>query len=257
MNYLDVVILGIVEGFTEFLPISSTAHLIITSALLEIPSSAFLSSFIIAIQLGAIASVVAVYWRTIVFDRETMQRVAVAFIPTAIIGFVLYKTLKSYLIDNMLLIACALLVGGVILVVYEYMEKRESTAVISDSPIPYGTAFIIGCAQALAIIPGVSRAGATILSGLMLGISRAQIVEFSFLLAIPTMITATAYDLYKSGSSFAAGEWELLGVGFIVSAIAAYAAVRFLIKYISNHTFEAFGWYRIALGIVILAYLTL
>lgn len=255
MTIIDSIILGIVEGFTEFLPISSTAHLILTSRVLDIPESTFLSSFIIAIQLGAIGAVVLLYRKKLLFDFELLKRIAVAFVPTAIIGFLLYKLLKEFLVENLTLIACALLIGGVVLVVFEYLTARETEEIIPEGPIPYKHAFLIGIAQSLAIIPGVSRAGATILGGLMLGVGRKEIVEFSFLLAIPTMLAATGYDLLKSGSSFAAGEWELLAVGFIVSFIAAYIGVKFLVRYIQTHTFTNFGWYRIALGILILAVL--
>jgi undecaprenyl-diphosphatase len=255
MTFLDAIILGIVEGLTEFLPISSTAHLILASRVLEIPSSDFLSSFIIAIQLGAIASIVLIYWKTILWDLERMKRVAVAFLPTAVIGFLLYKLLKDYLIENLMLIASALFVGGVILIVFEYFHKRETVTVETEGPFGYGTAFLIGLAQSLAIIPGVSRAGATILGGLMLDVPRKEIVEFSFLLAIPTMLAATGYDLFKNGASFATGEWELLTVGFIVSFLAAYAGVRWLLRYIETHTFTGFGWYRIALAVIVFAFL--
>lgn len=257
MSILDAILLGIVEGFTEFLPISSTAHLVLASRVLEIPSSDFLSSFIIAIQLGAIGAVVLLFWRTIAFDFERMQRVALAFVPTAIIGFVLYKLLKEFLIENLTLIACALLIGGVVLVVFEYFHKREAVSVEAEGPMPFMTAFLIGLAQSLAIIPGVSRAGATILGGLMLHVPRKDIVEFSFLLAIPTMLAATGYDLLKNGASFAGGEWELLTIGFVVAFLAAYAGVRWLLRYIESHSFSGFGWYRIGLGALILAVLYL
>lgn len=242
MTFLDSIILGIVEGLTEFLPISSTAHLVLASEFLRVPESGFLSSFIIAIQLGAIASVVLLFWRTLIFDLETMKRVALAFLPTALIGFLLYKLLKEVLIENLWLIAATLFFGGIILILFERFH-REGTGEMT-----YRSAFLIGCAQALAIVPGVSRAGATILGGLALGIPRVKIVEFSFLLAIPTMLAATSYDLLKSGGSFAMGEWELLAVGFVTSFVAAYACVKWLIRYVQTHSFAAFGWYRIVLG---------
>ncbi|MEK7098460.1 MAG: undecaprenyl-diphosphatase UppP [Patescibacteria group bacterium] len=252
MGFLDAILLGIVEGLTEFLPISSTAHLILASRVLEIPSSDFLLSFIIAIQLGAIASIVILFWKTILWDFERMKRVAVAFIPTALIGFFLYKLLKEVLVENLALIALALLVGGVILIVFEYFHKRETATVEAEGPMPYTSALAIGLAQSLAIIPGVSRAGATILGGLLLGVPRKEIVEFSFLLAVPTMLAATGYDLLKSSAAFATGEWELLAVGFFVSFVAAYIGVRFLVRYVQTHSFAAFGYYRIALGCLVL-----
>lgn len=250
MTLLDSILLGIVEGLTEFLPISSTGHLVIASDILKIPASDFLSSFIIAIQLGAIASVVLVYWRTLFFDWKTVQRVAVAFVPTALVGFILYKLLKAVLIDNLALIAWMLILGGVVLILFERYHK-EGTA----SEISYPQAFLIGCIQSLAIVPGVSRAGATIIGGLSLGLSREKIVEFSFLLAIPTMLAATAYDLLKSGSSFGGGEWELLIVGFVVAFVSAFIAVKWLIRYVQTHSFALFGWYRIALGVALLLWL--
>lgn len=255
MNFLEAILLGVVEGFTEFLPISSTAHLILTSQVLRIPESAFLSSFIIAIQLGAIASVVLVYWRRIIWDLETMKRVIVAFIPTALIGYVLYSLVKGYLLDNLNIIAWTLLIGGIILIVFEYWRKGTPSHETPLSEMPYATALTLGCIQAIAIIPGVSRAGATIVGGMLLGLGRKEIVEFSFLLAIPTMLAATGYDLLKTGSSFAAHEWELLAVGFVVSFIAAYIGIRFLVRLVQTHSFSGFGWYRILLGALILGFL--
>lgn len=253
---LDAVILGVVEGLTEFLPISSTAHLVIASRFLAIPESVFLGSFVIAIQLGAIASIVLLYWRTIVWDFEAMKRVAVAFIPTALIGFALYSVLKEYLLESLDLIAWMLLLGGVVLIAFERWQKGRvsENAGVPLAALQYRKALLIGCAQAVAIVPGVSRAGATIIGGLALGIGRKEIVEFSFLLAIPTMLAATGYDLLKAGPSFARDEWQLLAVGFIVSFAAAYCAVRFLIRFVQTHTFTSFGWYRIALGLVLLAF---
>lgn len=250
MTLLDSIVLGIVEGLTEFLPISSTAHLVVASDLLQIPSSAFLSSFIIAIQLGAIASVVLVYWRTLLFDFETLKRVAIAFIPTALVGFVLYKLLKDVLIENLSLIAWMLILGGIILVLFERYHTEGAT-----SDISYKHACLIGFIQALAIVPGVSRAGATVIGGLSLGITREKIVEFSFLLAVPTMIAATGYDLLKSGAAFAESDWLMLATGFATAFVAAFIAVKWLIRYVQTHSFALFGWYRIVLGIALLIWL--
>lgn len=256
MTIIDAVILGIVEGFTEFLPISSTAHLVISSQLLSIPESEFLSSFIIAIQLGAIASVVLVYWRMLLFDFETMKRVALAFIPTAAIGFLLYKLVKGFLLENLTIIAWSLLLGGVILLLFERWQKSVPARATPLSEMPYATAILIGCIQAAAIIPGVSRAGATIVGGMVLGLGRSEIVEFSFLLAIPTMLAATGYDLLKTGSSFAVREWELLAVGFLVAFVAAYAGIRFLVRFVQTRSFAGFGIYRIVLGAALLIFLS-
>lgn len=258
MTIVESIILGVVEGLTEFLPISSTAHLVIASEILRVPESTFLGSFIIAIQLGAIASVVVLYWKTILWDIETMKRVMAAFIPTALVGFALYAIIKNVLFENLTVIAWALLLGGVVLIMFERLHRispREGHIPLSH--LPYSHAILIGCAQSLAVIPGVSRAGATIIGGLSLGLERKEIVEFSFLLAIPTMLAATGYDLIKSGTSFAVGDWQLLAIGFIIAFVAAYLSVRFLISFVSTHSFESFGWYRIVLGVSVLVFLVL
>jgi len=256
MAIFDTIILGIVEGFTEFLPISSTAHLLLASHILSIPESAFLSSFVIAIQLGAILAVVLLYWKTIVFDFETMKRVAVAFVPTAIIGYLLYSLIRNVLFESLFIIALALLIGGIVLVIFERLVQGQPLySGESATKMSYTTAFLIGCAQSLAVVPGVSRAGATIIGGLSLGVPREKIVEFSFLLAIPTMVAATGYDLFKSGFVLSGGEWEMLGRGFVVSAVAAFVSVQFLIRFIQTHSFAPFGWYRIVLGTAVLIFL--
>lgn len=252
---IEAVLLGIVEGLTEFLPISSTAHLVLASHALGIPESAFLGSFIIAIQLGAIGAVVLLYWRTLFLDFEAAKRILVAFVPTAIVGFLLHQLLKEYLLENLTLIAWALLLGGIVLILFEKWHAARPPQAAAPSGLSYGKAFLIGCAQSLAIVPGVSRAGATILGGLALGVSRKEIVEFSFLLAIPTMLAATGYDLLKTGAAFTADDWELLAIGFAVSFVAAYAGVRWLIRFIETHSFTGFGWYRIALGGALLIWL--
>lgn len=256
MTFFDAIILGIVEGFTEFLPISSTAHLVISSQVLSIPESNFLSSFIIAIQLGAITSVVLVYWRKLFFDFETMKRVVCAFVPTAVIGFALYQLVKGVLLENLTIIAWSLLIGGVILLLFERWQKDVPERTTPLSEMPYATAILIGCIQAAAIIPGVSRAGATIVGGMILGLGRSEIVEFSFLLAIPTMFAATGYDLLKTGDTFAVREWELLSVGFLVAFVSAYAGIRFLVRFVQTRSFAGFGIYRIVLGAALLVLLS-
>lgn len=252
MTILQAIILGVIEGFTEFLPVSSTAHLLVAADFLRIPESDFLSSFVIAIQVGAIASVVILYRRTIT-DFETLKRVAVAFVPTALIGFLLYSVIKNFLFESLNIVAGALIIGGIVLIVFERFPRPLQQTPLSS--MSFVTALWIGCAQALAVIPGVSRAGATIVGGMLAGVGRKEVVEFSFLLAIPTMLAATGYDLLKSGSRFASTEWHLLAIGFVVAFVAAYVGVRFLVRYIESHTFTGFGVYRIALGALILAWL--
>jgi len=263
-------ILGIIEGLTEFLPISSTAHMIIAAEWLKIPSTEFLKTFEISIQLGAILAIVVLYWKKIWSSWNLIGKIATAFIPTALIGLIFYKIVKNYLMDNNYIIAGALLVGGIILILFEkYYSKKISgkelanlAANVDDKEkeinISYKQAGIIGAFQALAIIPGVSRAAATIIGGLSLGVSRKNIVEFSFLLAIPTMLAATGFDLIKSRATLAALDTQSLIVwlvGFIASFITAIIGVKFFIKFIQKNNFSPFGWYRVILGLVIFGWI--
>ena len=248
MNYLDATILGIVEGLSEFLPISSTGHLILASSLLGISGDAFTKTFEIAIQLGAILSVVDLYWRRLFFDWELMKRLAVAFIPTGVIGFAFYKIVKQ-LLGSPIVVVASLFVGGVILIVFEKWHKEKDDAASDLSAMSYGTAVKLGLFQAISIIPGVSRSGATILGGLLLGMKREAIVEFSFLLAVPTMLAATAYDLLKNAGDFHGAQWSFLGVGFVVSFVVATIAIRFFLRFVRTHDFTSFGIYRIVAAI--------
>lgn len=257
MNFIDTIILGIVEGFTEFLPVSSTAHLLITGNILNIPETEFFKTFAIAIQLGAILAVVIIYWKKIISSWNLSKKILTAFIPTAIIGFFLYSLIKNFLFENLKTIALALIVGGVFIIIFEFFQKKkevlEETQKIED--ISYGKSFLIGVIQALAIIPGVSRSGATIIGGMLSGISRKNIVEFSFLLAIPTIASATGYDLLKSGISFSNTDLIYLVVGFISSFVFAWISIKFLIQFIKENSFLIFGFYRIILGVFILFFL--
>ncbi len=258
MNIIDTIILGIVEGFTEFLPISSTAHLLITGNILGIPETEFFKTFAIAIQLGAILAVVIIYWKKIISNWNLSKKILTAFIPTAIIGFFLYSIIKDFLFENLKTIALALIIGGIFIIIFELFQNRKKvvakeTQTIED--ISYGKSFLIGVIQALAIIPGVSRSGATIIGGMLSGISRETIVEFSFLLAIPTIASATGYDLLKTGINFSNTDLIYLLVGFLSSFIFAWIGVKFLIKFIKNNSFLFFGFYRIILGVFILFFL--
>lgn len=261
MTIIQSFIMGIIEGLTEFLPISSTAHLIFTGELLRIPSSEFLKSFEISIQLGAILSVVILYWKRVWNNINIIWKLAAAFIPTSIIGLIFYKLVKSFLLENNFVIAISLVGGGIIIILFEnwYAKKNISeTATDADlNSITYKQAVVLGVVQALAIIPGVSRAGATIIGGLAQGIKRKTIVEFSFLLAIPTMLAATALDIYKSPTIFSGNQLELWLVGFVTAFITAIIGVKFLIKYVQKNDFKAFGWYRIVLGLIVLGVILL
>ena len=249
MTFFDSLILGIVEGVTEFLPISSTGHLILTSELLNIPQTEFLKTFEIAIQLGAISSIVLLYWKSFL-DVEIVKRLIVAFIPTGIIGFLLYGVVKSMLLESEAVVLGALFIGGVALIIFELFHKELERAPEGVATISYLQSALIGVCQGLAIIPGVSRSAATIVGGLLLGVRRVTIVEFSFLLAVPTMAAATGYDVLKNASSLSSDQALSLGVGFITSFIVALFAVKFLLAYIRNHSFIPFGIYRIVLAVL-------
>jgi undecaprenyl-diphosphatase len=255
MTMFDSVILGIVEGATEFLPVSSTGHLILASALLGVVESSFVKTFLIVIQVGAILAVVVLYWRKF-FDWSLVKKLIVAFIPTAIIGLALYHIINTYLLGNDWVVIAALFLGGIALITFEKYHGERSDAT-DISTLSYKGAALIGLAQSVAVIPGVSRSGATILGGLSLGLSRAAIVEFSFLLAVPTMIAASGLSLVESGFGFSAGEWLLLAIGFVVSFVVALASIRWLLGYVRKHNFTGFGWYRIVLSIAFALWLIL
>jgi undecaprenyl-diphosphatase len=248
VNILDSIILGVVEGLTEFLPISSTGHLILTSQLLGLPETEFLKSFEVIIQLGAILAVLFLFIRKVWRDWELIKKTAVAFLPAAVVGFGLYSLIKNYFLGNSLLVLIMLFLGGL---VFLYLERKPREKGLEDlKNLTYAQAFLIGLFQALAVVPGVSRAGATILGGLSLGLSRPAIVEFSFLLAVPTMFAATGYDLLKSGATFGVGDWQFLAIGFVVAFLTAILAVRWFLRFVSHHSFQAFGWYRIIISLV-------
>jgi undecaprenyl-diphosphatase len=241
------VVLGIVEGITEFLPISSTAHLILASRALGIADTEFLKSFEIIIQLGAILSVVVLYW-TRFFHLEVLKKLVVAVIPTGVIGLTVYRVIKGYLLGNVAVVLATLLVGGVALIVFERFQERDDRDV-DFQEITYRKAFLIGLFQAIAVVPGVSRSAATIVGGSLLGVSKRTIVEFSFMLAVPTMLAASALELVK-GRDALAGHFDVLAIGFVVSFVTAIAAIKSFLGYIKKRDFSAFGWYRIVLAVV-------
>lgn len=252
MHLLQAGILGLVEGITEFLPISSTGHLILTGHILGLPQTDFQKSFEIIIQLGAILAIVVLYFKKLLGNWKIFSRVAVAFIPTGILGLLLYKFIKTYLLSSTNIVLWSLFLGGVALIIFERFHKKDASQ-DDVSLLSYKQAFLIGLFQCFAFIPGVSRSAATIVGGMAMGISRTAIVEFSFLLAVPTMLAATGYDIIKNIHEFSASDMSSLGIGFIVAFISAFFAVRFLLRYVRTHTFTAFGIYRIALVLVFIA----
>ncbi len=257
MTFFQALILGIVEGITEFLPISSTGHMILVSAWLGIHENTFVQSFEIAIQLGAIAAIVLRFIPRLSSLKQLYQKVFVAFLPAAAVGFLVYPLLKQYLFGP-IVVAVSLIVGGIVLLFVDTKnakgDKKQSEQPHDLTEITYKQAVLIGCFQSISIIPGVSRAAATIIGGLQVGLSKRQAMEFSFLLAIPTMAAATAYDMYKSAHSFSQNEVALLLVGAIVAGIFAWFAVEWFVGVVEKQGFRYFGVYRIILGIVSLLY---
>jgi undecaprenyl-diphosphatase len=251
MDLLHALILGIVEGITEFLPVSSTGHLILTSKLLGMEQTDFLKTFDIAIQLGAILSVVALYWRSLLVEFAVIKRVAAAFLPTAVIGFLLYEFIKTFLLGNAAVVLWAMLLGGVFLIAFEMIHREKFDAVDDIKSMPLRTAVWVGVFQALAVVPGVSRSAATIIGGLCLGVSRKTIVEFSFLLAVPTMLTATIFDISKSAHEFSMDQIGFLSVGFLSAFAVGILSIQFLLYFVKNHNFIVFGVYRIFIALLL------
>jgi len=238
-----------VEGFTEFLPISSTGHLVLTAQALGIEQTDFVKSFEIIIQLGAILAVVLLYFKTLI-NTKIWPQILVAFIPSAIVGFILYKFIKEVLIGNSLIVVIALFTGGIAFILIEYLHKDKKYKYDGIENISYKNALLIGLFQAISVIPGTSRAGASILGALILGINRKTAAEFSFILAVPTILGATVLDITETKLAFNSNELFLLLVGFIGSFFFALISIKWLIKYIQNHSFIIFGVYRIILAIV-------
>jgi undecaprenyl-diphosphatase len=252
MSFWDAVILGIVEGATEFIPVSSTGHLILASALLGNDPTEFTKTFEIVIQVGAILAVVALYWHSFL-DFEKVKKILVAFIPTGLIGLMVYPFVKGYLLGSTGVVVSALIIGGIVLIIFDYFHSKHPEDELMAKPMTYKDALLIGLFQAIAIIPGVSRSAATILGGLALGFSRTAIVEFSFLLAVPTMLIASAYDLSQNGTLFSNGEWFALLTGFVVSFLVALISIKWLLNYVKHHTFTVFGVYRIIIALLFVA----
>ena len=263
---LIAIILGIVEGVTEFLPVSSTGHLILATELLGFDAEKW-SAFNVIIQLGAILAIVVLYWRTFwavlegLFRRNTMswrfvRNILIGFLPSAILGFLLINKIEL-LLGNALVVAVAFIIGGIAILVIERMVK--DTPIVGVAEMPLKTVLGVGLIQCLSMVPGVSRSGATIMGGLSLGVERRTAAEFSFFLAIPTMLGATTLELAKHHDALLAGAsgvgFGTVAVGFVVSFVVAIVVVRAFVHYISRHGFAPFAWYRIVAGTVALAWL--
>jgi len=253
MNYLQAIILAIIEGITEFLPISSTGHLIIASSFMGIETDDFTKLFTIVIQLGAILSVVVLYFKRFFQSMDFYYKIVVAFVPAVILGLIFSKKI-DVLLENPLTVAVSLLLGGIILLkVDDWFDDNEETQTTTE--ISYLTAFKIGLFQCLAMIPGVSRSGASIVGGMSQKLSRTTAAEFSFFLAVPTMLGATAkkcYDYYNDGLILSSEQVNLLVIGNIVAFIVALLAIKSFIGFLTKNGFKMFGYYRIIVGIALL-----
>ena len=254
MSIVDAIIIAIVEGITEFLPISSTGHMIITSSLLGIEKQAFTKLFEVVIQLGAILSVVVLYYKKFFnFSRwQFYLRLLIAVIPALLFGALFSSRIKA-LMESNVTVGLSLLIGGIILLFVDNIFKNAKLN--NDSDITYPKAFVIGLWQVLAMIPGVSRSAASIIGGMQQGLSRRLAAEFSFFLAVPTMVAATGKDLwdwYKEQGTIASGDLNMLLLGNVIAFIVAIIAIKFFISYLQKHGFRLFGWYRIIVGIIVL-----
>ena len=260
IDFFKAALLGIVEGLTEFIPVSSTAHLLLTSQLVDFTTIKN-NLFEIVIQLGAILAICVIY-RSKIFDllihfKEKSQQkfilnLALAFLPAALIGLAFHGLIKAFLFNN-LTIALALILGGIVMILVERRPRSSSVEELNNiTPL---TAFYVGLFQCLAMIPGVSRSGATIIGGLLLGLNRKIAAEFSFFLAIPTIAAASIYDLYKSSIDLTNTDLEIIFVGLFASFLSALFVVKWFINFVSKNNFVPFGFYRIVVGILVLIFL--
>lgn len=265
---VKVIILGIVEGVTEWLPISSTGHMIFVDEFIHLNvTPAFKEMFLVVIQLGAIMAVVMLYWKTLLpfnvkekklsIDKEALflwAKIAISCVPAAVVG-ILFDDKLNELFYNYQTVAIMLILFGIFFIIIENKHKNKISKINSITAITYQTAFLIGIFQLIAaVFPGTSRSGATILGGLMLGVSRTVAAEYTFFLAVPVMFGASALKLFKFGTDFTGQEIFILLLGMATAFIVSILAIRFLMSYIKKHNFKIFGWYRIALGCLVIAY---
>lgn len=270
MDFLEIlkaIFFGIIEGITEWLPVSSTGHMILLDEFIKLDvKPEFMEMFLVVIQLGAILAVVLLYWSKIFpfsakekyfIKKDTFQmwfKILVACIPAGIVG-VLWDDQIDALFYNGISVAAALIVVGVLFIVIENHSKNKRSKINSLEAITYKVALMIGMFQLIAaIFPGTSRSGATIIGGILIGMSRTVIAEFTFFLAIPVMVGASLLKLVKFGFVFTGAEIGILAIGTVVAFVVSIIAIKFLMRYIKKHDFKVFGWYRIALGIIVLAY---
>lgn len=268
--FIKIVLLGIVEGITEWLPISSTGHMILLDEFIKINmTKAFMEMFLVVIQLGAIMAVIVIYWKKLwpvkknrrnkfILDRDKISlwsKIIVACIPAAVLGFIFDDFLEAKFY-NYKTVAITLILYGILFIVVENYNKKRSPRISDVDKLDYKTAFIIGLFQVLSLIPGTSRSGSTIIGGILIGTSRTVAAEFTFFLAVPIMFGASLLKIVKFGFSFTGTEICVLIIGLFTAFTVSILAITFLMSYIKKHDFKVFGWYRIALGILVICYFT-
>lgn len=253
MSILESIIIAIIEGITEFLPISSTGHMIMAASLMNLHEDQFVKTFEVVIQLGAIFAIVLMYIKLFFQSLEIYWKLALAFLPMGVLGFLAYDFIKGVLFGP-LVVAISIIVGGIVLVLVDHKVVSQKSEYTKVSDISYRHSFLIGLCQCFALIPGVSRAAASIVGGVFNGFDKKQSTEFSFLLAVPTMIAASGYDLIKTPIVFTGEQWLILGIGMVVAFVTAWFAVKIFLKLVENYGFKHFGYYRIVMGVAFLIF---
>jgi undecaprenyl-diphosphatase len=254
-EFIKYIILAIIEGLTEFLPVSSTGHMILADSLMGVQDKEFTETFEVVIQLGAIMAVVFMYFKRFFVGLDIYIKLFIAFLPTGVIGFLAYKTIKEFLF-NPYVVSVSLILGGIILIILDKWSSDKKSDYKEVEDISYLGAFKIGCIQCISMIPGVSRSAATIFGGVFSGFNRKQAAEFSFLLAIPTMFAASGYDLMKNHEAINGDNLVILLTGALVAFVVALIAIKGFIAFLNKYGFKHFGYYRIILGVLFLAYAT-
>ncbi|MDF2450456.1 MAG: undecaprenol kinase bacitracin resistance protein [Bacteroidota bacterium] len=253
MSYLEALILAIIEGLTEFLPVSSTGHMILASSLMNMDDPHFAETFEIVIQLGAILAVLFLYIKRFFVSVKIYLKLFVAFLPTGIIGLLAYKTIKLYLF-NPYVVSISLIFGGIVLILLDKWGSQKTSQYKEIEDISFKDALKIGFIQCFSMVPGISRSAATIFGGIFSGFNRQQAAEFSFLLAIPTMFAASGYDLLKEKDNIHSNDIIILVFGALVAFIVAFIAVKAFVSFLTRYGFKHFGYYRIILGVLFLTY---
>lgn len=248
MGIFEVIILSIIEGITEFLPISSTGHLIFASHVLQTPNSDFLKTFEISIQSGAVLAVINLYWKKMTTYPNLILKAVVGVIPTLFIGYLMYPFIRNQLLYDTNVVAISLIVGGLAIIIFEKYFFKDNKGVGELKSITYKQALLTGLTQSIAVIPGVSRSAASIFGGMFMGLNRKTATEFSFMLALPTILSATVFELVQAGPNLSRNDLMLLSFGMLLSFTVALVSIKWLLNYITKHTFTNFGWYRIVIG---------